>query len=340
MIRCLSRPFLLVVAASLGVAAPDRSDPTAEIDGLYFLAAPPGSSRILRLRDRRFVIAVDHEFRIEGTAHWSRLASSARGELRLAYFDATRRRDRVLGRVSCALLDGEFWVGVMHADVEGDAEPKVWRGDFECTGLFAPAGIAAPPGRVEWRAGEGVWRFWPSESGEVVEQTGVSVESRDGARQRFAVNFQRAPLGDEFGFPWPRREFERRSDVLIAPWSVKLGVPGLHPLSSSAEQLAGVWRHGDEEVEMTPEIAPLAWSLLPPPADERPRKVGYEPDARGVSLWVLPFAGHPPMSHGDYPIHEYWFAISGDQLVRYRFGGGCNGLAPALGPDVFERPRD
>lgn len=324
----------LLTTGLLGGVLTAQADPGSEVDGLYFLSAPPGSSRLLELRGQKFVVSIDHRYRIEGTAHWSRTeGASAQGVLRLAYFDGAGRRDLTTGLVSCALVDGELWAGVLHAEVATD--PVVWRGAFECPRLFMPAASAPPPGRVEWRVSEGTWTFRPLDAAEPIEQNGLTAE----LAERFELRFEKAPFGDAFGFPFAGRSFERRGDIILTPWSVRLGRGGLRPVRMTAERIRGVWRHGNDEVEMTPDAKLLRWSLLAPPQDAKPRQILYSPDVRGVSVWVVPFVGHPPMSHGDYPVHEYWLAVAEDKLVRYSFRGGCHGQTPPRGPVVFTRSR-
>ena len=143
-------------------------------------------------------------------------------------------------------------------------------------------------------------------------------------------------LSDPAGSPWPRRGFERRGDVLVTPWSVRLGPIGLQPSRVSPEHLTGTWRHGAEEVEVRLEEPPAPpWGAFGEP-EGRP-VVGFRPDAFGVVSRLVPFRGHAPMGHADYSLHELWFATGEDRLVRLRSSGGCGGLTPSRGPDAFER---
>jgi len=123
--------------------------------------------------------------------------------------------------------------------------------------------------------------------------------------------------------------YRRRGDVIIAPWSIRLGPVGLIPKTLKPEEAAGAWvSESDSKTTVTisvPKQATPRISLLSSPDLSQNQ---YLPGPEGISHERIGYGCG--MNHGDYPIHVYLVALADGRMARWISAGGCgNGPRPA-----------
>jgi len=138
-----------------------------------------------------------------------------------------------------------------------------------------------------------------------------------------------------------RSYYRQVGDVIIAPWSIKLGPVGLKPVAKKFAEVEGVWvdsTRADRLVEVI--AAPKAttgalFRLGPPNAEEMGKRFSQlqytraKTDAdEGVielaeeetdvdTLHTQVISENCGMGHADWPGYIHWFATKDDKIVRY-----------------------
>ena len=259
-------------------------------------------------------------------------------------------------RATWALVDGDLWLGVLHRT------GGTWQGELQTT---RPA---AAPSSVRWQPRRGVLTL-DTPAGSVTlpgvrevrtQADRFALVHSDAAAYRAAsvgpigqtldahrcagigavgtvCPFGVLPVGRlDTGDPWVRRTAWRRvGDVMLTPWSIRLGPAGFGP--SGAPPVHGRYeglvqstalRLDDARTRLALPVESLTIGGQPAPeelsgrldafgyrAEPRPGSVTWSPDARGVSRATY---GHDcVMGHADVPGILAWFPLADGRIFLW-----------------------
>ena len=279
---------------------PPRATAGTPFDGLYFL----GAGRTLQLDSGHFT-----------------LSNPGDTGPRVLEGDVTERSGRlsfegvdVAGPCAYQLHDGHLFLGVMRHDDEG-------RYSDTCDDRFLARKrdyLGRPSPKVTWDEPKGVWTFSQGPLTVIASRTFTDGE-------RVAPEFDRADLSALT----ERRDFTRRDEVLLTPWSSDLGPVGLLPLREVNG--VGTWRsEKGTALVVTAEPAPPPKDMFGNDVDLT--RVHWAPGRDGISRES--FRVFHGQNHFDSNIETLWVPLGPDEAVRF-MSGGCNGGFPSL--EYFHR---